>query len=120
LQSATHHVQKPAAQLANIMRTYRDAMRSSPLSALRVTVMVVALVPESGLPQESVACNSAKAQVLKGKPFSEELRKQAQRITGAREARAVGPDMISTSDRRPNRLNVEVDRFGIVTNFWCE
>jgi hypothetical protein len=81
---------------------------------------MLALVPDTALPHETTGCDSTKAQMLKGKPFSAEVAEEARRITRAGSVRAVGPGFISTSDRRPNRLNVEVDRAGIITNFWCE
>jgi len=64
-------------------------------------------------------CAASHAQSLVGQPYSLEIADRARRATGAREIRKIEPGGAYTTDLDPNRLNVEVDRTGIVTGFRC-
>ena len=64
-------------------------------------------------------CRQGEA-ILAGKAFSPELAEEARRAAGAPAVRGVGPGMVLSADRRPNRLNVEVDKQHVVTGFRCE
>jgi hypothetical protein len=69
--------------------------------------------------QPAKGCDSARAAPMIGKPFSLELAEEAQRISGASSVRPIGLDFPSSADSRLDRLNVEVDRAGLVTGFRC-
>jgi hypothetical protein len=94
----------------------RPTAHRGAVTALLGTLLVA--VPETASAQS--VCDSSKPHALKGRPFSDHLAEEARRLSGARSARTVGPGMISSADRVPNRLNVEIDRAGLVTGFWCE
>lgn len=82
--------------------------------------MLVFAVLAAGLPQATTACDASKVEAQKGKVFSKELSEEARRASGARYVRAVGPGIVSSADRLPGRLNVEVDHAGVIRGFWCE
>lgn len=88
-------------------------------SILLGVLSIGATIPPA-LQQTSSPCESAKARELRGKPYSEELAQEAQRLSGARVARPIGPGIISSADRIPNRLNIELDPARMVRDFWCE
>jgi hypothetical protein len=54
-----------------------------------------------------------------GQPYSPELGEQARRAAGAREVRLIVPGGAYTMELNPSRLNVEIDRAGIVTGVRC-
>jgi hypothetical protein len=65
------------------------------------------------------ACAADEAWALVGQPYSPELAERARRTAGAREVQKVEPGGAYTTDLNPDRLNVEVDRAGIVTGLRC-
>jgi hypothetical protein len=81
---------------------------------------VACLLAAATAAAQTTSCDAANAKGLTGKPFSPELAETARRAAGAPAVRGVGPGMISSADRRPNRLNVEVDKQQVVTGFRCE
>ncbi len=54
-----------------------------------------------------------------GQPYSPELAERARRTAGAREVRKIEPGGAYTTDLDAHRLNVEVDRAGIVRDLRC-
>ena len=82
----------------------------------------LALIPAEGLTQpasEWQACAAGKAQAVVGQPYSPELAERARRTARAREAQKVEPGGAYTTDLNADRLNIEVDRAGIVTGLRC-
>jgi hypothetical protein len=87
-----------------------------PAFAVLVACLLVAMTTTA----QTTSCDAAKAKGFAGKPFSPELAEEARQAAGAPLVRGVGPGMVSSADRRPNRLNVEVDKQQVVTGFRCE
>jgi hypothetical protein len=54
-----------------------------------------------------------------GEAYSSELADRARRAAGAREVRKIEPGGAYTTDLDSDRLNVEVDRAGMVTGLRC-
>jgi hypothetical protein len=69
-------------------------------------------------PAES-ACAAGEAKSAIGQPYSPELADRSRRAAGAREVRKVEPGGAYTTDLDPSRLNIEVDRTGIVRDLRC-
>ena len=88
-----------------------------PVALWCVAAMLIGMRPAASA---SDPCDSSKVQGLKGRPYSEELAQEARRLSGARLVRPIGPGIISSADRIPNRLNIELDLTRIVREFWCE
>ena len=61
----------------------------------------------------------ARPRLFVGQPYSPELAERARRTAGAREAQKVEPGGAYTTDLNADRLNIEVDRAGIVTGLRC-
>ena len=64
-------------------------------------------------------CAAGEAQLFAGQPYSPELAERARRAAGAREVRKIEPGGAYTTDLDADRLNVEVDRAGVVTGLRC-
>jgi Peptidase inhibitor I78 family len=99
-------------------------MCSSRSTQALVTYGLLTLAPISGLAQPATApaqqtCAAGDARSVVGQPYSPELAERARRAAGAREARKIEPGGAYTTDLDANRLNVEVDRAGIVTGLRC-
>ncbi|WP_210166524.1 I78 family peptidase inhibitor [Microvirga vignae] len=80
--------------------------------------------PARGFAQPATAparprCAAGEARPVVGQPYSPELAEQARRAAGAREVRKIEPGGAYTTDLDSDRLNVEVDRVGIVTGVRC-
>jgi hypothetical protein len=87
---------------------------------LAIALTLSLLWPASAGAQGAIACDASRVESLIGRPFSPEVGEQAQRAANAASWRAVGPGMVSSSDRRPDRLNVEIDATRTIRGFWCE
>jgi hypothetical protein len=82
------------------------------------------IIPAWGFAQPATGpakkeCAAGEAQSVVGQPYSPELAERAGRAAGAREVRKIEPGGAYTTDLDSNRLNVEVDRTGIVTGLRC-
>jgi hypothetical protein len=91
---------------------------------LLLTSGLLTLSLEYGLAQPATApaqqpCTVADARSVVGLPYSPALAEQVRRETGAREVRKIEPGGAYTTDLDANRLNVEVDRAGVVTGLRC-
>jgi hypothetical protein len=91
---------------------------------LLLTPGLLPLSPEYGLAQPAKApaqqpCTEADARSAVGQPYSPALAEQVRREAGAREVRKIEPGGAYTTDLDANRLNVEVDRAGVVTGLRC-
>jgi hypothetical protein len=98
-------------------------LRRMPQSLLLASGLLI-LLPECGFAQAATApaqqpCTAVEAQSVIGQPYSSALAEQARRAAGAREVRKIEPGGAYTTDLDANRLNVEVDRAGIVTSLRC-
>jgi Peptidase inhibitor I78 family len=85
---------------------------------------LLAIAPGCGFAQPALApaqstCVTGEARSIVGQPYSPELADRARRAAGAREVRKIEPGGAYTADLDPNRLNVEVDRAGVVTGLRC-
>lgn len=56
---------------------------------------------------------------LVGKAVTETMADDARKRSGARAVRVIRPGTMVTMDFRPDRLNIDVDDKGIVTNLRC-
>jgi Peptidase inhibitor I78 family len=86
---------------------------------LAVLLTALALIPAGGLAQpapDRQACATGEAQALVGQPYSPE---RARRTAGAREVQKIEPGGAYTTDLNADRLNIEVDRAGVVTGLRC-
>ena len=89
-----------------------------------VTSSLLTTVPVSGFAQPASGpaekgCVAGEAQSMVGQPYSPELAERARRAAGAREVRKIEPGGAYTTDLDSNRLNIEVDRAGLVTGLRC-
>ena len=89
-----------------------------------VTSSLLTIVSASGFAQPASGpaakgCAAGEAQSVVGQPYSPELADRARRAAGAREVRKIEPGGAYTTDLDANRLNIEVDRAGIVTGLRC-
>jgi hypothetical protein len=89
-----------------------------------ITSGLLTLAPLSGLAQPATApaqqtCAAGEARSVVGQPYSPELAERARRTAGAREVRKIEPGGAYTTDPDAHRLNVEVDRAGIVRDLRC-
>jgi hypothetical protein len=89
-----------------------------------VTSGLLFVAPACGSAQPTTAparqaCAANQAQSFVGEPYSLELAHRARRAAGAREVRKIEPGGAYTTDLDSDRLNVEVDRAGIVTGLRC-
>jgi hypothetical protein len=80
--------------------------------------------PACGLAQPAAAparqaCAASEARPFVGQPYSPELAERARREAGARKVRKIKPGGAYTMELDPDRLNVEVDRSGVVTGLRC-
>ena len=85
---------------------------------------LLAIAPANAYAQPAAApaysaCVAGEARSIVGQPYSPELADRARRAAGAREIRRIEPGGAFTTDLDPDRLNVEVDRAGIVTGLRC-
>jgi hypothetical protein len=95
----------------------------------RSTQMLVAsgllfVAPACGAAQSATApaqqaCAANRVQSFVGEAYSLELADRARRAAGAREVRKIEPGGAYTTDLDADRLNIEVDRTGIVTGLRC-
>jgi hypothetical protein len=86
---------------------------------LAVLLTALALIPAGGLAQPAPvrqACATGEAQTVIGQPYSPE---RARRAAGAREVQKIEPGGAYTTDLNADRLNIEVDRAGVVTGLRC-
>ena len=85
---------------------------------------LLVLPPTCGCSQPVTApaqqsCTATEARSMAGQPYSPALAEQARRAAEAREVRKIEPGGAYSTDLDPNRLNIEVDRAGIVTGLRC-
>ena len=73
--------------------------------------------PATAPPQQT--CAAGEARLVVGQPYSPELAEGAHRAAGAREARKIEPGGAYTTDLDAHRLNIEVDRAGVVRDLHC-
>ena len=96
---------------------------NGPLSGLLVLALS-AVAPRDGYAQPAVSpeqsrCIIGQAQSIVGQPYSLELADRARQAAEAREVRKIEPGGAYTMELSPDRLNIEVDRAGIVTSLRC-
>jgi hypothetical protein len=73
--------------------------------------------PATSPPRQTCAAGEARSVV--GQPYSPELAERARRDAGAREARKIEPGGAYTTDLDAHRLNIEVDRAGVILDLRC-
>src|SRR5688572_17074223 len=64
-------------------------------------------------------CQESQLQELVGEPYSEELAERARQLSGATFTALGGLGNLSSSDSRPERLNIFVDAARVVIDFQC-
>jgi len=87
-------------------------------SGLSIIALASGFAPPAAA-QAQGRCEASEARPLVGQPYSPELAEQARRAAGAREVRKIEPGGAYTTDLDSNRLNVEVNRAGVVTGLRC-
>ena len=103
---------------SNIRRDLRFGRRTRTL----FTSGLLILSPACGFVQpapERQACSAGETRGIVGQPYSPELAERARRTAGAREVQKIEPGGAYTTDLDPDRLDIEVDRAGIVTGLRC-
>lgn len=73
---------------------------------------------QQGVPSAST-CQAAAARFSVGQPYTPDLAERARQAAQARAVRKIEPGGAYTMDFSPDRLNVEVDRAGIVRELNC-
>ncbi|WP_373371165.1 I78 family peptidase inhibitor [Microvirga yunnanensis] len=114
-------ISDPAGEAA-VQALILQATRHKAQALLTANLLII--VPASGFAQPATGpaekgCSAGEAQSLVGQPYSPELAERARRAAGAREIRKIEPGGAYTTDLDSNRLNVEVDRAGIVMGLRC-
>ncbi len=74
---------------------------------------------QPGPPGGRPTCSAEGARFAIGRPYTPDLAERALRATGAKRVRKIEPGGAYTMEFSPDRLNVEVDRAGIVKNLEC-
>ena len=82
------------------------------------------VVPGNGVAQPATdptpaRCAVGRTQSIVGQTYSTELADKARQAAEAREVRKIEPGGAYTMELSPDRLNIEVDRAGIVTGVRC-
>lgn len=90
------------------------------IAALALSLPACATTPAEGAPEPAAgACNAAAARALVGRPATDALVAEAQRLTGARRVRAIRPGMMVTMDYSPDRLNIHIGPDDRIERFAC-
>ena len=91
------------------------------IAALAVSLGLAACVPtpKTETMTDNSGCGDGKVARLVGKVWTESMRDQVMKTSGARTLRVIAPDTIVTMDFRPDRLNVETDAQGRIIRFRC-
>lgn len=89
-----------------------------------LTLVLLAVAPRPGYAQPAAPlaqarCAAGQAQSVVGQLYSLELADKARQAAEAREVRKIEPGGAYTMELSPDRLNIEVDRAGIVTSLRC-
>jgi hypothetical protein len=74
---------------------------------------------QAGEPRPQRACRDGAARFAIGHRYSAKLAERAQRATRAAVTRKVAPGQVYTMEFRPDRLNFDLDRRGIVRRVRC-
>jgi hypothetical protein len=94
----------------------------TPFLAFAVAAVAVATpylaAAQTASPERS-ECSEAAARFAVGQPYSERLAEQARQAAGARIARLIEPGGAYTMELRPDRLDIEINRDGIVQRVRC-
>ena len=93
-------------------------MRVAILLVLGTMACAPARVPEGTAPPSN-ACDPARLGDLDGRLFSDALRAEALRRSGARAARLIRPGDMVTMDYRGDRLNIHLTAGDRVERFAC-
>ena len=81
--------------------------------------LIGAAAAQVATPGPQRACRDGAARFAIGQRYSERLAERARRAAHAAVTRTIEPAQVSTMDFRPDRLNLEVDRHGIVRRVRC-
>jgi Peptidase inhibitor I78 family len=89
-----------------------------------IGLALLLVVPGYGFAQPAAdptpaRCVAGQTQSIVGQPYSMELADKARQAAEAREVRKIEPGGAYTMELSPDRLNIEVDRAGIVTGVRC-
>ena len=87
------------------------------LPVLLLTACAPTPAPEPVQPPPT--CLAEKAQILLGKPATQELAAEGLRLTRAKTVRWMRPGMAVTMDYRADRLNILIDDTNMVTRLSC-
>lgn len=90
-------------------------MRLAPYLALAL----VAVAAPSAAQPAAPACREAAASFALGETYTDRLARRARRAAEARIVRKVEPGKVNTMEFRADRLNLDVDRRGIVQAVRC-
>jgi hypothetical protein len=77
----------------------------------------LALAQPAATPERKCAAGDARSAI--GRPYSPELAEDARRAAGARDVRKIESGGAYTMDLRADRLNIEVDKAGVVNDVTC-
>ena len=96
----------------------------SQLSAALQVFCIIAACPSIALAQgvsrgDRSTCSASGARFAIGEPYTLELAERARRAASAKEARKIEPGGAYTMELSPDRLNIEVDRGGVVRDLKC-
>ena len=89
------------------------------VAALLVSMTAPCLGQTSSQSSGTAGCSEAAARFAIGQTYSDELAERARQASGARLARRIEPGGAYTMELRPDRLNIEIDRGGVVQQLRC-
>jgi hypothetical protein len=81
--------------------------------------LIGAAVAQVVAPEPRHMCRDGAARLVIGHRYSEKLAERTRRAAGAAVTRTIVPGHVYTMDFRHDRLNLEVDRRGIVRRVRC-
>lgn len=98
------------------MRTARTALASALPAAAAFVLVACAAVPSA---PEDGACHAERVSPWVGKTATPEVRAEIARATDAKAIRWLYPDSVVTMDYSPARLNVHMDKSGVIRSAKC-
>jgi hypothetical protein len=88
-------------------------------ACLAALLLGAAAEPTPAASSPTAACAAEKARFAIGKPYSPRIAERARRASGAAVLRKIEPGGAYTMDLRTDRLNLEIDRRGVIRNARC-
>lgn len=75
--------------------------------------------PSMDMDANEYRCDADPAQSLLGKTVNDQIEAQAKRLSGAKVVRTLRPRNVITMEYNPQRINLRVDKQGMITSIGC-